>query len=472
MSTLAAVPVHPERLPSPPGARSVGSIKLFEPSVRYYYSWTPALIRAAEVAATSGNLRLAADLCEWMMGDDRVSAVLETRSDALLGLPFDLKPRGDGRTGPVVAREIREDWEAAFPEAELRKLHAWGLMLGVAVAQIVWHPSEDDERLVPHLEVWSPRWLSWSPEERCWMIEAVEENATGSSFPSKKQKITPGDGQWIVYTPHGASRPWVYGAYRALARWTLLKQFAIQDWGYLSERLGQGVWVAETDPSKMGVSTGTETMRLELAADLQSLGRNSAIALNPGQSLKLVESVARNYDSFRGQIELADNGTAVAILGQNLTTQAGTGGTNGAASIHGRVAHGRTRMDGKTLPTCLREQALKPCAEINYGNRSLAPRPWWNTDPIDDKQAIASVKQLEAQADVTLVNGGILTPNEARARRGLPPLPGGDDLKSSAAPAPAATESGNVKPASVENPTQERADAPPKGEEPENEAAE
>jgi len=418
--TLATRTLEAASLPALP-AQPTAPVRLWEPSVRYYYTWTPALIRAAEVAAMSGNLRLAADLCEWMMGDDRVQAVLDTRTDALLGLPFELKPQGDGRVGPKVAAELAEDWELAFPEPELKKLLAWGIMLGVALAQLVYEESDDGKRLVPRLEVWSPRWLSWDPQARSWMVEGVDDEASSAALPSSKQPITPGDGQWIVFTPSGVSRPWVHGAYRALARWTLLKQYAIQDWGFLSERLGQGVWVAETDPTKMGVSTGTEAQRRELAADLQALGRNSAVALNPGMTLKLVESVARNYDSFRQQIELADNGTAVSILGQNLSTQAGTG-TMGAASLHGRVAHGRTRVDGKVLPSCIREQGLKFYAEINYGDRSLAPRPHYDTQPIDDEQALAAAQQTAAQADATLVGAGIETVNEVRARRGLAPL--------------------------------------------------
>lgn len=452
-----------------PGGPS-GIVRLREPSARYYYNWTPALIRSAEVAAMSGNLRLAADLCEWMMGDDRVMAVLDTRCDALLGLPFELVPQGDARQAGRVAREVGATWETAFPEGELKKLLGWGILLGVGLAQVVWKDG-DDGMLVPHLDVWSPRWLSWDWTKRSWMIEAVGEDSS-ATMPSQKEPFEPGDGQWLLYTPSGVSRPWIHGAYRALARWTLLKQYALTDWGFYSERLGQGVWVAETDTSKGSVGTGTSEQRKELAADIQALGRNSAVALNPGQTLKLIESVARQQDNFRAQIELADNGTAVAILGQNLTTQAGTG-TMGAASLHGKVAHGRTRLDGKTLPACLRAHALVYAAEWNYGDPALAPRPCWDTTPIDDAQAKAAVRQMDTQADATLVGAGIQTPNEARARYGLPPLPGGDELRAaSGSPSPTPTPAPT---ASASNPTQSSADAlptPSPDDDPEAEAAE
>jgi phage gp29-like protein len=389
-----------------------------------------------------------------MFGDDRVMAVSDTRSDALLGLPFELQPRGDGRTGPRVASSLASVWEVAYPEAELKKLHQWGVGLGIGLARNAW-AYDDDGLLVPHLEVWSPRWLSWDWDQNVWMVEVSQGGAATEKIP-----IVPGDGEWILYTPHGISRPWIYGAYRALARWCLLKEYARLDWGGYSERLGQGVWVTETEKDS-GAGLGTSTQRDELVSDLQGIGRNTAIALNPGEHLKLIESVARSQDNFKLQIDTADNGIAVSWLGQNLTTQAGTG-TMGAASLHGRVLHGRTRMDGKTLPMCLRAQSTCFFAEYNYGNRANGPAPWWDTLSIDDAAAKAAVRQMDAQADATLVGAGIETPNEARKRNGLAPIEGGDQLR--IGPVPNATPAAAV---SVASPSQSSVDAMPA---PENDA--
>ena len=410
-------------LPAVPGPKA-GVTVLREPSVRAIYTWTPALIRSAEVAATGGNLRIAADLCEWMIGDDRIQAVLETRADALLGLDFSLVERGDARRSKAVCAALDSEWETSFPEAELRKLLAWGQMLGVGLGQLVWDEDPDTGRWTMRLETWSPRWLAWDSVRHTWTIDAIEGGAPLGSAPTGRYDITPGDGQWILYTPHGPSRPWVWGAYRALSRWALLKDYARNDWGFYSERLGQGVWVVESDPTKGGMSTGTEAQRKELAGDLQGIGRNTGIALQPGQTLRLVESVARTQENFKAQIDAADNGYAIALLGQNLSTQAGSGGSIGSATLHGKVAHGRTRMDGKTLPTCLRSQAVVHWAEINYGEAALAPSPWWDTSPVDDDKARAATKMAVAQADAVGVGSGVRTVDEIRAERGLPPRAG------------------------------------------------
>src|SRR5262245_40090103 len=87
-----------------------------EPSVRTWTQWTSARIRSAEIAADGGSLYQLAQLCEWIMADDRVSACLNTRVNALLGLEPDFEASGDKRRSsrPVKALDAGEDWWTAY----------------------------------------------------------------------------------------------------------------------------------------------------------------------------------------------------------------------------------------------------------------------------------------------------------------------------------------------------------------------
>jgi phage gp29-like protein len=369
-----------------------------EPRARTYVTWTPALLQAAEIQADAGHLRLAADLCETMFGDDRIKAVLDTRTDTLLGL--NLKFEGRSRRA-VAALDAKEDWWSIFPEAELKLFHAWALLLGVAVARIVWSKGDRD---IPRLHVKNPRNLKWNDDKHEW------------SFLSRDGEIpvTAGDGLWVVYTPFGSNRPWVHGAYRALSRWSLLKQYAISDWGSYSERHGQGVYVAT------GVK-GSAADRSKVVSQLRGLGRRGAMATPEGSDIKLLEASAKTWDTFSAQIAAADNGYAVTVLGQNLTTQAGLTGNQGAASIHQGVALGRTKADVQTLSTCLHDQVLTHWAEMNFGDRSKAPYPVWDTSVAADRKDDAAVLQMVSQALAGLVSSG--APVDTRAlleRFGVP----------------------------------------------------
>jgi phage gp29-like protein len=361
-----------------------------EPSARTYRQWTPQLLRAAEIAADDGALQLAADLCDAMLADDRIKAVLDSRTDALLGRDLDFEAgTGRARRRAVKALALEEDWWAAFPETALKLLHAWGVMLGVGVAELQWREDPDHGgRLIPHLEVKHPRHLRFDAFSRTWKL-TVLSGESGSA--TTEIEIRPGDGKWLIYTPYGPNRPWTYGAYRALSRWSLLKRYAIADWGFYSERHGLGLLLVSG-------AEGSKEQRREIAADLARIGRNAGFALPKGFDMKLLEATANTWQTYVAQISAADNGAAVTILGQNLTTQISPGdGSRAAASEHGKVALGRTKADAETLATTLHDQVLDWWALFNFGDRRLAPWPLWDTSPTEDIKDRAATLQMLGQ---------------------------------------------------------------------------
>jgi phage gp29-like protein len=359
-----------------------------------FRQWSPAALEAAEVTADAGSLQLAADLCEYLMGDDRIGAVVDTRTGALLGLPLKFEASGDGRRSKRIVRalEAEDDWFEAFSEAELKAVHADAIMLGVGLGQLVW--TERRGRLLPVLRRWHPRWLSYDYGTREWRLTVAGEGRT-----TKQITIKPGDGKWVMLTPGGSDRPWVRGAYRALSRWVLLKQYAIRDWASVSERHGHGTRVVKCKGQPK------DEMRKQIVTDIRALARNAVIALPEGFDFSMVESTAKTHESFKQQIDACDNGAAIAILGQNLTTQA-VSGASGTASVHRDVAFARTREDAESQATTYREQALTWWADFNFGNRELAPWPLRDTQPTEDLKERAATMQMLGQAIATLMTSG------------------------------------------------------------------
>src|SRR5690348_8024521 len=87
-TTTAKAPKVKERLVLVP----VGGSDYVEPSPRIYQEWSPALIRAARLQAESGVLRLAAELCDDILTDERVKSSFLQRIGGLAGLPLKLQP--------------------------------------------------------------------------------------------------------------------------------------------------------------------------------------------------------------------------------------------------------------------------------------------------------------------------------------------------------------------------------------------
>jgi phage gp29-like protein len=426
-------------------------ITFVEPATtRALADWTPGLLKAARVMADAGHLELAADFCESAMGDDRVIAALSTRTKGLVALPLTFEAAKNSKR-VVRALEAGEDWWAAFPASALAQLLAWGIILGVGLGEIVWTDRGSTiNRLVPVLKVWHPRHLRYDWQRRVWTLRTED----------KTIDIRPGDGKWILYTPYGESRPWSFGAWRAISLWHLLKRYAIEDWGYYSGKNAGGHLVA------VPVGEGkvlTKEARKELAADLFAAQANSAIVPPNGFTIEMVEATASTWETFEAQKNAADLGISVTLLGQNLSTEV-AGRASTGATLQGRVLQVFVDADAETLSTCIHDQALTWWAEFNFGNRDLAPWPLWDTKPPDDKAEQANLLNTLSQAVNVLGNAGapidvrallekfgvplrsvkdkevdqagqifkyhldyaVLTTNEIRARLGLPPIDGGD----------------------------------------------
>jgi phage gp29-like protein len=351
-----------------------------EPSVRTFVDWTPGLLKSAQQLADAGSLRLAADLCEAVMGDGRVQGALGQRVQGLMGLPLAFEAGKDGRRKGATVRALQEDFWLAFPESALAQLLSWGILLGVGLAELDW--TEHAGRVLPVARIWHPRWLRYDWTTRDWRLTVDE----GTEIP-----VTPGDGKWLLYTPYGAHRPWSRAAWRPVSIAWLAKKFAIQDMARHSEVHGS--------PLRAGMTPEGSTLetRKQFAADLGAVASDTAIALPPGFDVKLVEATARTHEVFHSEIDWANAEIAVAIVGGNLTTEV-RGGSLAAAQVHNAVRQDLIEADGETLSSTLRDQALTWWAELNLGSRDVAPWPRWQTEPPEDKKAAAETLRTVAEA--------------------------------------------------------------------------
>ena len=393
--------------------------------------WSPTLIKRAEAMADTGNLRLAALLCDEILADDRVSGCLrEVRVRGLLGLPLEFQPPKQDTNAPL--EELEEDWWDIVPEDVLSEWMEWGIILGVGVGRIAsWERVEQPSgiRLIPHREdgtpgfdVIHPSSLRYDQDKRKWFARQKD----GSEL-----EVTPGDGTWLLYTPYGSKRPWARGAWRSVSRWWLLKEYGRDDWGRYSERHGQGTLVGF--PTDEG---STREHRDELASDISDLGRDTTIVTPPGYDLKLVEAVADTWETFQAQINMANAAIAIRILGQNLSTEV-QGGSYAAAQVHSAVAAAIIRADDETSATTIRSQLIWWWAAFNFGDGRKAPWPKRDTTPPADTAALATTWDKAADAlKKWLGLGAPVDKNEYARTFGMPLEEGAEWEESEPAPVP------------------------------------
>jgi phage gp29-like protein len=403
-----------------------------EPRASTAAGWNPARIRSAEQLCAAGNYSLAADLCEAMMADERVSKGLN-RLYAATTLPLTfLMPGLDAKASEKdpVCQALQEDWWKILPEQQMRTLVSWLGLMRLALCHVDgWKLDPITKRVVPKLSVWSPRNLRHDAQ-RGWLVRST----TDGGYNSVEEAITPGDGNWIIIVAGSSYRAPYQAPWRGLSRWWLLKLYATIDWPSSSERHGQGTAVAEnvgTNPIK-----STPEARRELAKDLRVIERNGTVVMPDGWTYKVVTDTANTWQTFAKQTEFANSAIDIGLTGTNLTTEV-NGGSRAAASVHETVDSVTMGSLLELIATGTHDQVLGLWAQFNFA--SVAPYPKWDTKPPKDRKAEAEARQADATAFKTYVDAGAeidqlawFGEGEVRLVKGASPV-----VKRPQAPAPA-----------------------------------
>lgn len=383
-----------------------------------------------------GFFAMPAQLAESMISDDRLEGIVQTRVDALFSLPLEIEPRGDGRRANAVAEEVRGSWEQMFPQEELKQVLRWGLMLKYAPSELVWNSSGD--RWTPRLKCWNPRHSYWRWDTRSYQMVTMDGT----------ERVLPGDGRWVVYTPNGYERGWVYGLVRTSARLFLLRQFSYRDWARWSEVHGLPIRVGVV-PS--GAAAKTKDAFIQ---DLLNIGRDTAVRAerdenDKGFDIKLVEAASQSWEGFQKLVAAVDENAAVLWLGQNLTTSVKAGGSYAAANVHDRIRQDRLEADAKSLGPMLREQALRPWALYNFGDAELAPDVGWSTKAPEDRAATAKTFVDAGTALAAWRSSGVNVDRVEYAKRFGMPVDEKDPLKESLVTTMTSTPTPGAKPPAV-----------------------
>ena len=382
-----------------------GSIKVFTDLYRMNFTeYTDVgVVRGVIRELEWGRMFQPGKLEDAMRRDDRISGCLQSRTHALASMQFTAETKDESPKAREAADAVQADFYKWLPATAQAELMTNGLMLGAGFAQIIWDTNTETGQWAPRLKIWHPEHFYWDWMERKWFVQAAEGQFA----------IEPGDGQWVVYCPFGEYRPFSRGLMRHLYVPWMLRQWAYRDWGRWSEVYGSPMRVLKTPPW----ANAEEADRA--VQEISSQGNGSAIRLpggNAGEAsyeLELVEAKSNGADGFDKLIQRTDNSIAIAILGQNLTTEV-SGGSYAASVVHQSIRNDLISGDAAGFGACMQAQVLRPWAKFNYGDENLAPLPLWNTRPPEDKKAageamvaigagIESIRATGAKPDVDAI---------------------------------------------------------------------
>jgi hypothetical protein len=382
IATLLGISTYSAPPPSLPGIddeqvdrvrRALGGQLQTQPYTRT--RWYLADLEAAQHAADGGDLSQAAQLCRAMRSDPFLAGLLSTRTSGLVHLPkrfsgnAEIAAALEGRDG---ARSVFDDM---FPPAELALMEADGLLLGVAVGELLPVPGRD----FPVLSRLDPEWLVYRWNENRWYYRSV-----AGLIP-----ITPGDGRWVLHTPGGRVAPWQNGLWRALGRAYINKEHAI---------LHSANWEGKlANPARAAYApaAATELQRFGFLQRLIAWGINTVFELPPGWDVKIIESNGRGWESFDETIRRSDREYMVALAGQVVTTDGGAGFAN--ANIHQSIRADLITASAESLAYTINTQGTPAWIADRWGLEALenpAIVTWDSTPPKDLKANAEAIKGL------------------------------------------------------------------------------
>ncbi|MGZ3423129.1 MAG: phage portal protein family protein [Polyangiales bacterium] len=386
------------------------------PTVAWKNDWTKQEVDDALQSHELGQFMQSAVLADAMTRDDAFDAVLSTRVLGLLGLPRNVEPslETDPRKARKIARLVDEKFDQIFPRSTLAELLKWGIVLGFALAQIVWRPSDDGLEWLPELQVWHPSFVYYRFDLRRFVVLTSEGPVV----------VEPGTGQWLLYTPFGSDRAWMSGAIRSVAIPWLARSFAWRDWQRWCELYSLGVRKA------IAPAGADEEDKDRFFGEVASLGSETTVLLTESPTGEkydvdlLWPNATGSADGFERLMNKCEARIAIRLLGQNLTTEVRSGSL-AAARVHENVKLDIIQADDRTLSEDLRAQVLRPYCRFNFpGGDVLAPRIGRKTAPTEDRKNEADTLSGAASALAALITAGVPVDLRAYASRfGVPLLP-------------------------------------------------
>lgn len=360
---------------------------------------TPASVTSIFNEAATGRTSRLIDLYKHSrLHDSRLDAVCATRVLAIQSRAWVMRPPpGYERDAEAiqVAANVTEIFNSIRGLQSIIGHLGHAALEHVAVAEHVWSMNSRG------WWVSQPRWVhpnraGWTIPgiEPCWSLYEAQEIA-GQPFSRWPDKF-------IVHSPVAgrSDYPWMRGAMRSRAAASVVKRLGVRWWLKMLERWGQPQVVAYRADTATADDEGDEVI-----AALRAMGSDWRATLPEGWKLEAIP-VQVQTDLHSRWVEWNALEDAIAILGQNLTTEIKEG-SYAAAKAHQRVRLDILAADLWELAETITDQWIEPLVRYNWPG---APVPWMDF-----------VLAPRSEITVEAYKAGLFTADEVRQSMGYDP---------------------------------------------------
>lgn len=270
-------------------------------------------VRAAENVDMPQRSKLY-DLYEDILADSHLTSVLEKRRDALLG--SEIKFMRNGKPDDTIGEQIKSPWFQNLC-SDILDARFWGFSLCQFFKTDGWV----DYTLIPRKHV--------DPDRR--IIKRRQTDITGISWDEYKALLFIGKRGDL-------------GLLAKAAPWVLWKRNTTGDWSQFSEVFGMPIqeYTYETDD---------DDARQRAIDDASNTGSLAVFIHGTDTSLNLLEAGNKtgSADVYERLAEFCNKEISKLVLGNTLTTESSSTGTQALGTVHKKVEDKKTKADQRYL---------------------------------------------------------------------------------------------------------------------------
>lgn len=363
-------------------------------------SLTPLVLTSAMREADIGNMIRYADLLDELRETDpHLHAVLAKREWLVAAADWEVRPAAiyDKGNEPPEAREVRDfctNALRAIPNLPDRLADLLGAVYyGRGVVEVLWDVSSGNSWPIEILAV-HPRMIQYSSTWRMCLYSDPQSPGQGMPFgpwPGIPLSSFP-RGKFIMHAPRIRGGFAVReGLGRPLAWYSLFKRWVVRDSMALAEMAGRmaRIGVYNTGTGAGGSTRASDEDKLVLERALENWTSAGAL-IHPDTTTVKFEKPVSGDTIHAPLLGYFNSEMSKAVLGETLTTDAGSRGARSLGEVHAQQGRMIARYDASALAETLRRHLLAPLVQFNFGPNVPVPRLVFVTEPQESLNELAS----------------------------------------------------------------------------------
>lgn len=349
---------------------------------------TPVDVDRIMTAANCGDIAEQCQLCtEIQEKSEFVSSVLPVRVQAVLGLPYEIKPGDETpaakKAAEYFAKELKKSGRALDTFKQLREDLLTHLLPGIGCSEIIWAAGGriDGFKFVEarHLTLRDGYDLKLVTRN-----EPLGVPLEPNKFIVHKYRRNGGD------VARG-------GLIRPLAWLHCFANLTLKDLLRFIERYGMPFTVAKVDKNTW------DNERDVVQRLIRGFGPDGGAVLPRESEIELLAAANNTGDVYFKLLDYLDKAITRIVLGQTATSGDASGWSKGSAQ--GQVRQDILEYDAGSLDDTLNSQLAEPWAAFNFPGVA-APQIVTDATPPEDITALAAAQKVNAEKIQIAVNAG------------------------------------------------------------------